>query len=103
MIHILVNFKRLEKGKSVRARARPSNKRSIQSKLHLGKGLWCSKKPPKTEENGNECTHHQRKHVQMAKEEFFSPEHEHNSVIISTDDKAFLRPGTSEGAKGARN
>jgi hypothetical protein len=29
---------------------------------HLGKGLWCSKKP-KTEDNENEDTHHQRAHV----------------------------------------
>lgn len=57
--------------RSINTRARATNKRSRQAKRHLGKGLCSSKKPSKTEDRGNECTHHQRKQVQLAKEEFF--------------------------------
>lgn len=77
----IANYRRLKQGKrllksvsSITTRARATNKRSRQAKRHLGKGLWCSKKPPKTEDRGNECTHHQRKQVQLAKEEFFLAE-----------------------------
>lgn len=87
---------------SVATRARPTNKRSQQAKRHIGKGLWCSKKPPKTEDHGNECTHHQWKHVKLAKEDFFSATNGDASLCISMDDKAYLRPETSEGAKSAR-
>ena len=99
----IANYRQLKQGKrllksvsSITTRARATNKRSQQAKHHLGKGLWCSKKPPKTEDRGNECTHHQRNQVQLAKEEFFS------GLCISMDDKAYLHPETSEGAKGAR-
>ena len=106
----IANYCRVKQGKrllksvsSITTRARATNKRSRQAKRHLGKGLWCSKKPPKTEDRGNECTHHQRKQVQLAKEEFFSGGNAKGSLCISMDDaKAYLRPETSEGAKGAR-
>ncbi|CAH1240833.1 Hypp6108 [Branchiostoma lanceolatum] len=68
-----------------------------------GKGLWCSKKPPKTEDRDDECTHHQRKHVALAKEHLFGKEagtSRKNALLISMDDKAYLRPGTSEGFTG---
>ena len=64
----------------------------------MGLGLWCSKKPPKTEERDNECTHHQRKHVALAKQHVFGPEAGERrsfALAISMDDKAYLRPGTS--------
>ena len=105
----IANYRRYKQGKrllrsvsSVATRARPTNKRSQQAKRHIGKGLWCSKKPPKTEDHGNECTHHQWKHVKLAKEDFFSATNGDASLCISMDDKAYLRPETSEGAKGAR-
>ena len=44
---------------------RPRNKASRAAKLHIGKGLFCAKKPPKTEQEQNECTHHQRKQIKM--------------------------------------
>lgn len=34
-------------------RSRPRNKRSIQAKRHIGKGLFCAKKPSKTEHKSN--------------------------------------------------
>ena len=74
----IANYRRYKQGKrllqsvsSVATRARPTNKRSQQAKRHIGKGLWCSKKPPKTEDHGSECMHHQQKHVKLAKENFF--------------------------------
>ena len=105
----IANYCQLKQGKrllksvsSITTRARATNKRSLQAKRHLGKGLCCSKKPPKIEDRGNECTRHQRKQVQLAKEEFFSGRNANGSLCISMDDKAYLRPETSEGAKGAR-
>ena len=105
----IANYRRFKQGKrllksvsSITTRARATNKSSRQAKRHLGKGLWCSKKPPKTEDRGNECTHHQKKQVQLAKEEFFSSDNAFGSLCINMDDKAYLRPETSEGAKGAR-
>lgn len=69
----IANYRRYKQGKrllrsvsSVATRAGPTNKRSQQAKRHIGKGLWCSKKPPKTEDHGNECTHHQWKHVKKS-------------------------------------
>ena len=74
----IANYCRYKQGKrllrslsSVATRARSTNKRSQQAKRHIGKGLWCSKKPPKTEDHRSECTHHQQKHVKLAKEDFF--------------------------------
>lgn len=62
----------------------------------LGKGLFCSKKPPKTEDSENLLTHHQRKLVDLAKHHLFADEDCHKFAIhLSFDDKAYIRPGTS--------
>ncbi|XP_035659798.1 uncharacterized protein LOC118404665 [Branchiostoma floridae] len=108
----LANYRRLQRGatlirsvSTVAVRSRPTNVRSKQAKRHKGKGLWCSKKPPKTEDRDNECTHHQRKHVALAKEHLFgngTDVSKSHGLIISMDDKAYLRPGTSEGFTSAR-
>ena len=51
--------KKLIKGATtVLNRARPRNKASKAVKLHIGKWLFCAKKPPKTEQEANECTYH---------------------------------------------
>ena len=87
-------------------RARPGNSRSIQAKQHKGKGLFCTKKPPKAEDIDNENTHYQRAHVKNIKMAFYSKKAEHSSNLCfmqSIDDKAYLRPGTSEGFMNARN
>ncbi|XP_065130789.1 uncharacterized protein [Paramisgurnus dabryanus] len=108
----LANYRRLRLGlpliravSTVNSRARARRLKSLQSRRHKGLGLWCSKKPPKTEERDNECTHHQRKHVSLAKEHLFgveAGERRKFAVAISMDDKAYLRPGTSEGFHGSR-
>ena len=52
-------------------RSRPRNKRSIQSAKHKGHALFCTKKPPKTEDQMNENTHYQHAHVLNIKTTFF--------------------------------
>ncbi|CAH3150587.1 unnamed protein product, partial [Pocillopora meandrina] len=89
-----------------RRKARPRNKRSLQAKRHCGKGLFCWKKPPKGEENTNENTHYQRAHVKNIKRRFWGARNSSARKFCfmrSTDDKAYLRPGTSEGFDKARN
>ena len=88
-------------------RSRPRNERSIQSAKHKGHALFCTKKPPKTEDQMNENTHYQRAHVRNIKTTFFGSSIPDNirelSFMRSIDDKAYLRPGTSEGFAKTRN
>ena len=96
----VVNFKHIQEGKKLIKsattaynRARPANKRSIQAKRHKGKGLFCFKKPPKAEDNQNECTHHQRSHVKNIKRFLFSSRVGDQckfALAKSSDDKAYL-------------
>ena len=74
-------------------RSRPNNIRSNAAKQHKGKWLFCCKKPPKTEDNSVETTHHQQAHVKNAKFEL-AMQSADSSLICSMDDKAYLRPGT---------
>ncbi len=53
---------------------KPRSKRSIQAKRHRGKGLFCTKKPPKAEDVDNKTTHYQRTHVKNVKCAFFEKE-----------------------------
>lgn len=57
-------------------------------------GCYVPKKPPKTENEENVCTKHQRKHVRNVKLSLFAGDHKGESLVISMDDKAYLRPGT---------
>ena len=60
--------------------SKPKCKTSIQARNHRGKGLWCTRKPPKAEEREN------------------------NDILMrSMDDKAYLRPGTGEAMDRTRN
>lgn len=104
-------------------RARPRNKRSIQGKKHIGlskttsfikvpgqnvqlivvfsfisgKGLFCCRKPPKTEESSSINTHYQRAHKKNVLKSFYSKESKDTNTAYSfsrsIDDKAYLRPG----------
>ena len=51
--------KLIKSATTVPNRGRPRNKSSQAAKAHLGKWLFCSKKPSKTEQVSDECTHHQ--------------------------------------------
>ncbi|CAH3032576.1 unnamed protein product, partial [Porites lobata] len=109
----IANYRLAQRGKkliqsatTVYNRARPRNKRSLQAKRHYGKGLFCWKKPPKGEENTNENTHYQRAHVKNIKRRFWGARNSSARKFCfmrSTDDKAYLRPGTSEGFDKAIN
>ena len=109
----LANHKLEEQGKplirsavTVSNLSRPRNKRSRQAKLHTGRGLFCTKKPYKSEDASNKNTHHQRAHVLNVKRFFCSDRNKEIqpfTFIRSIDDKAYLRPGTSEGFCSARN
>ena len=108
----IANYRLAQRGKkliqsatTVYNRARPRNKRSLQAKRHYGKGLFCWKKPPKGEENTNENTHYQRAHVKNIKRRFWGARNSSARKFCfmrSTDDKAYLRPGTSEGFDNAK-
>jgi hypothetical protein len=108
----LANYHLAQRGKrlirsanTVKCLGKPRNKRSIEAKHHKGKGLFCTRKPPKKANDDNENTHHQRSHVKLVKCDMFSKSSNlsENSLIISSDDKANLRPGTDVGVKGSRN
>ncbi len=109
----IANFNRVRRGlpvirsaTTVYNRGRAKNKRSKQARNHIGKGLFCTKKPPKAESNDNELTHHQRAHRKNIQRFMWGEEnvdgHE-NTVEISEDDKAYICPGTSTGMMSARN
>jgi hypothetical protein len=106
----IVNHKRQTDGKkllksatTVWDRSRPRNTRSIQAKQHLGKGLFCTSKSPKAEDKDNESTHYQRAHVKNIKLFLFKDDESTKySLLHSMDDKAYVRPGTSEGCEKAR-
>ena len=106
----IVNYRRATKGKrplkavsTVLARGKPKRKHSIQAKRHLGQSLFCCKKPPKTEDNETELTHHQRAHVKNVIEDFcYNEENRKYAFIKSMDDKAYVRPGTSVGLRDVK-
>ncbi len=83
-------------------RARPKCVRSRAAKLHCGKSLFCSRKPPKTELHSTISTHHQRAHIRNVKHDMFKPKNKNQSLIISFDDKAHLRPGTDVGVRDVK-
>lgn len=106
----IANHHRKSKGKellksftTVWNRSRPRNIRSIQAKQHKGKSLFCTSKPPKAEDMDNECTHYQRAHVKNVQMYLFQDKlNSDNSLLHSMDDKAYVRPGTSEGCEKTR-
>lgn len=98
--------KLIKSASTVYNRCKPKNSRSMQASRHIGKGLMCFKKPPKAEDKDNENTHYQRAHVKNIKMSMFSEESgeaKDYSLLHSIDDKAYIRPGTSEGFSSARN
>ena len=87
-------------------RSRPKSQRSLQAKRHKGKMLFCTRKPPKTEDNNNESTHYQRAHKKNVIKRFFSERAGDKRKLCfarNIDDKAYVRPGTGEGFEKTRN
>lgn len=107
----IANYRLSKKGKAllksattVWNRSKPRRQNTIQASRHVGKGLFCTKKPPKAEDTDNVNTHHQRAHVKNVQQFFFeTPESTKLNLIHSMDDKAYVRPGTSEGFEKTRN
>ena len=105
----LAQYSLLRRGKkliksatTVTNRGKPRNVTSREAKSHNGKWLWCTKKLPKTEDHDTECTHHQRAHVHNAKLTMFANDQTEHSLLISMDDKAYLRPGTDVGFRDTK-
>lgn len=66
------------------------------NEIFTGKGIFCSEKPPKTGDNDNVLTHHQRKHVEQLKLHLFAACEDHKwAREVSADTKAYIRPETS--------
>lgn len=107
----IANYRLAPRGKklihlaaTVYNRARPRNKRCLQAKRHTGKHFFCWKRPPKGKEKSNENTHHQRAHIKNIKKRLWgarNAESKNNCCMRSMDDKAYLRPRTSEGFEKA--
>ncbi|XP_070561926.1 uncharacterized protein [Ptychodera flava] len=104
----LANYSLSKRGKkliksanTVLLRSRPRNIRSQTAKRHLGSWLFCAKKPPKTEESVSVSTHYQRAHIKSIKHDMFSKNHG-KCLVLSMDDKAYLRPGTDVGARNVK-
>ena len=76
----------------------------IEGKRHRGGMLFCTKKPPKTEADSNETTHHQRAHVQLNRLNVFGQDSTFKSygIEISMDDKAYICPDTDVGYRNTR-
>lgn len=89
---------------TVRLLSKPKYIRSRQAKLHHGRALFCTRKPPKDDKEDNENTHHQRCQIKLLKHEMFGVDDDFASqaVMISMDDKSYMRPDTDIGVKGAR-
>ena len=94
--------KLIKSATTVTNRGKPRNVKSLAAETDRGKWLWCANKPPKTEASETESTHHQRAHIRNAKFSMFAKGHEKHSVVISMDDKAYLRPGTDVGARDTK-
>jgi hypothetical protein len=54
-----MNKKLIKSSTTVYNRCKPRSSRSVQAKRQRGKGLFCTKKPPKAEDDDNENTHYQ--------------------------------------------
>ena len=105
----LANYNLYRRGKkliksatTVLNRARPKNINSRAAKAHCGKSLFCSKKPLKTESESGLATHHQRAHIRNCKLDMFKGTSKTRSLMISFDDKAYIRPGSDVGARDVR-
>ena len=68
--------------------------------------MFCTKAPYKADDTFNENTHHRRAFKKNIGDFFFSERTEANRkyyLMRSIDDKAYLRPGTSEGFNSVKN
>ena len=83
-------------------RGRAKAKHTIQARRHIGMGLWCSKKPPKSDSRGNLLTHFCRSTKKNVIRKLFSVYPE-EVLCRSSDDKATVCPATGTGMNSTRN
>ena len=110
----IANYRMLQKGKqaiksvtTVLNRGKPKNIRSKQAKQHKGKWLFCTKKPPKTNVLDKLHTRHQRQARKLVKHHAYTGARGKvpldHFLVLSKDDKTYVRPGTSIGMLGFQN
>ena len=83
-------------------RGKAKKKNSSQAKRHIGLGLWCCKKSPKTDGKDNILTHFCRALKKNVLRKFCSGDGD-RPLIRSYDDKAYLCPETSKGMESSRS
>ena len=99
------NKKMIKSATTIFNRGKAKHSRSRQALKHIGKNLFCCRKPPKAEDCDNENTHYQRALVKYVKFSYWGNgniQNRHGCYMESTDDKAYIRPGTSEGFRSSR-
>ncbi|CAB4042502.1 Transient receptor potential cation channel subfamily A member 1 [Paramuricea clavata] len=84
------NKKMIKSATTVYNRSKPRSLRSIQAKKHTGKGLFCTKNPPKAEDIDNENAHYQR-----------ADEGEEKLVTEEDSHFVFVRPKAIVGSSGS--
>ena len=104
----IANYNLYKRGKkliksatTVLNRGRPRNKASRAAKAHIGKRLFCAKAAKNGK--GSKRVHHQRKHVKNVKISIFQKGRQNHGLILSMDDKAYLRPGTDVGMRNVKS
>lgn len=95
------NLPRIRSASTVYNRSRPKNKRSRQANNHIGAGMFCCKKPPKAEDEGNELVHHQRAHKKNILFDKCAGNSAKHVFQISQDDRAYLCPSTGTNMNSA--
>ena len=83
-------------------RGKAKCKRSVQAKKHIGLGLWCCKKAPKTDGKDNILTHFCRALKKNVIRKLCTGGNA-NVLFRSYDDKAYICPNTSTGMQSARS
>lgn len=79
---------------------------ALSAQRHRGDGLFCTRKPPKTDGLDTEATHFQRKFISNIKNCLWSAARSDSArfcFMRSFDAKAFMRCGTDVGFTGMRN
>ena len=82
-------------------RGKAKSKKSLQAARHIGLGLWCTKKPPKSDSRGNILTHYCRATKKNIIRKMFQ-ENVNEVLCRSYDDKATICPATGTGMRSAR-
>ena len=99
--HMERNLPLLKSTSALYHRSRPKYIKSRQAKRHIGLGLFCCKKSPKSEDKSTILTHFCRASKKLTSSKLC---HEDSNLVLyrSFDDKAYLCPGTKTGMDSVR-